>query len=115
MARRKKFGEEKSLPRGNIILRFPIPLKFSFSSTNSEYKKIKEKLDENKYTLEQFFHDRFMDFFDAEGWAALEKKNPEVRRIMRDAARSIKDEMGIEDREFSKWFIDEAKEFFKIE
>jgi len=102
MAQRKKLTEEKSLPCGNLIIKFPV--KFNFSSKLSLYSKYKEYCEKQgknvNDVLNRWFFKTLFKVSDIHSWKSKNKLVAE--KIDNVIKGTFRDELGLGIRDFSK-------------
>lgn len=103
--------KEKSKPGINFVINFPV--RFNISSQASFQKEFDDWCEKNKLTKSLILKKILYDFFEAKDVYGLLKGNPKIRRAAINISEIIKDEMGVDSREFSKMYRDEVTKLMK--
>jgi len=113
MSKRTDF-HDKNKP--GIGFKLFIPIRFDLSLPTKVQQELRNKFKIKKHSdssISNLFRIKLLAFFDVISENDLLKKNSQIRKKVREVKREIKDEMGLEDREFSKWALEQVEEVLK--
>lgn len=103
--------DKKKKPSFNFIIF--IPLKFSVSAPTGMQSKFKEKVKNSERNMSFMFKKWFFELFGVRNAIELLTKNKDINRRAIRLKEEIKDEMGLNNNEFSKYYREKIDGYIK--